>query len=76
MFDLGLEIRQPRGGIKHRNGSWALPKNHTLKIWATQAKLRAPLGAIAESGFELRSLVAPRQRSLDFNRDTLTSVGS
>jgi hypothetical protein len=29
MFDLWLQARQPRGGIKHRNGLQALPKKHT-----------------------------------------------
>jgi hypothetical protein len=29
MFDLWLQARQSRGGIKHRNGLWALPKKHT-----------------------------------------------
>ena len=29
MFDLWLQVRQPRGGIKHRNGLYALPKKHT-----------------------------------------------
>ena len=29
MFDLWLQARQARGGIKHRNRLWALPIEHT-----------------------------------------------